>query len=113
MSHHNSMSSHLGENEILQAVVDETDLSQHLKQHLNECSHCRLQKERFAQELARLGQLARRYAPEPQRRVTLAAPAVVLRRRCFNPHPHAAGDGVTQQSRAVRLMFQSTPARGG
>jgi len=76
VSHHNSMSSHLGENEILQAVVDETDLSQRLKQHLNECSHCRLQKERFAQELARLGQLARRYAPEPQRRLTLAADRV-------------------------------------
>lgn len=71
MSNHNAMTSHLGENDILQAVIDETDLSQRLKQHLSECSHCRLQKERFAQELTRLGQLARRYAPGPQRRVTL------------------------------------------
>lgn len=76
MSNHNAMASHLGENEILQAVVDETDLSLRLKQHLKECSHCRLQKERIAQELARLGQLARRYAPEPQRRVTLTADRV-------------------------------------
>ena len=76
MSNHNAMTSHLGENEILQAVVDETDLSQRMKQHLNECSQCRLQKERFAQELTRLGQLARHYAPEPQRRVTLTADRV-------------------------------------
>jgi hypothetical protein len=67
------MTSHLGENDILQAVVDETDLSQRMKQHLDKCSHCRLQKERFARELAHLGQLAKRYAPEPQQRVTLTA----------------------------------------
>jgi hypothetical protein len=66
------MTSHLGENDILQAVIDEADLSRSVKQHLNECAHCRLQKERFAQELTRLGQLARQYAPEPQRRVTIA-----------------------------------------
>ncbi|MGD8408822.1 MAG: hypothetical protein PVI49_01350 [Desulfobacterales bacterium] len=71
MSNHNSIASHLGENDILQAVIDDTDLSQGVKQHLNECAHCRLQKERFEQELERLGQLAKRYAPEPRRRVTV------------------------------------------
>ena len=76
MSHHNTMPSHLGENDILKAVIDETDLPKRLKRHLNECSHCRSQKENIAQELARLGQLARRYAPEPQRRVSLAADRV-------------------------------------
>ena len=71
MSHHNSMASHLGEKDILQAVIDEADLSQSLKQHLNECAHCRLQAERLQQELSRLGQLAKRYAPEPRKRVTI------------------------------------------
>ena len=82
MSNHNTMTSHLGENDILQAVIDETDLSERLKQHLNDCSHCRLQKERIAQELGRLGQLARRYAPEPQRRVTIVEQR--FRSRIFN-----------------------------
>ncbi len=71
MSNHNSIASHLAENDLLQAVVDDSSLSQHLRQHLNECSRCRLQKERFEQELVRLGQLARRYAPEPRRRVSI------------------------------------------
>ena len=71
MSNQNAMTSHLGENDILQAVIDETDLSKRLKQHLNECPRCRTQKERIAQELARLGQLARHYAPEPQRRISI------------------------------------------
>ena len=76
MSHHNSDEHHLGENDILQAMIDDTVLSRSLKQHLDECSHCRLQKERFEQELTRLGQLARRYAPEPQRQVTIVADKV-------------------------------------
>ena len=78
MSNHNSIDSHLGENDILQAVIDDTDLPQSLKQHLHECSHCRMQKEGFEQELARFGQLARRYAPQPRRRVTIGADAVRL-----------------------------------
>jgi hypothetical protein len=69
---HNPNKSHLGENDILQAVIDDTDLSMLQQQHLQECSQCRSQKERLENELARLGQLAEHYAPEPQRRVTVA-----------------------------------------
>lgn len=76
MSHHNSNKHHLGENDILQAMIDDTVLSQRLKQHLDKCSHCRLQKEHFEQELTRLGQLARRYAPKSHRRVTIVADRV-------------------------------------
>ena len=72
MNIHNPNKSHLGENEILQAVIDDTDLSMLQQQHLQECSQCRSQKERLENELARLGQLAEHYAPEPQRRVTVA-----------------------------------------
>jgi hypothetical protein len=71
VSNHNSIASHLGEKDILQAVIDNTDLSQSVQQHLKECAHCRRQKERIEQELARLGQLAKRYAPGPRRRVTV------------------------------------------
>ncbi len=76
MSDQNSIASHLGENDILRAVIDDADLSQNLKQHLDECSDCRLQIERLQQELAHLGRLARRYAPEPRRRVTIATDRV-------------------------------------
>ena len=76
MSNQNSIASHLGENDILRAVIDDADLSQNIKQHLDECSHCRSQIERLQQELAHLGRLARRYAPEPQRRVTITTDRV-------------------------------------
>ncbi len=72
MSMHSSNEPHLEENDILQAVIDDADLSRRVKQHLNECSQCRLQKERFEQELTRLGQLAQHYAPATRRRVTVA-----------------------------------------
>ncbi len=72
MSIHNHNEPHLEEDDILQAVIDDTDLSTLHQQHLLQCSQCRSQKERLENELARLGQLAERYAPEPQKRVTLA-----------------------------------------
>lgn len=68
----NHNESHLGENDILQAVIDDNDLSMLQQQHLQECSQCRSQKERLENELARLGQLAEHYAPEPQRRISVA-----------------------------------------
>ncbi len=71
MSIHNSNEPHLEENDILQAVIDDNDLSQPLRQHLNKCSHCRLQKARFEQELTRLGQLAKHYAPQSRQRVAI------------------------------------------
>ena len=52
MSHHNTIASHLGENDILQAVIDVADLPRGQRQHLDECAHCRLQRERLEQELA-------------------------------------------------------------
>jgi hypothetical protein len=62
---------HLAQNDILQAVIDDTDLSDLQRAHLAQCSHCRTQKKQLEQELARLGQLAKRYCPAPQRRITL------------------------------------------
>jgi hypothetical protein len=72
----------LGENDILQAVIDETDLSMRQQQHLQKCIHCRSKKKQLENELARLGQLAGHYAPEPQRRVTV--PEQKVRAPFFN-----------------------------
>jgi predicted anti-sigma-YlaC factor YlaD len=57
---------------MLQAVIDDTDLSKLQQQHLAECSRCRSHRERLENELTRLGQTAERYAPEPLRRITVA-----------------------------------------
>lgn len=62
---------HLEENDILQAVIDAADLPIEQQQHLVDCSRCRSQKERLEHELAQLGHLAERNAPEPRRRVSL------------------------------------------
>ena len=72
MSIHNPNEPHLGEDDILQAVVDDTDLSTLQQQHLAECSRCRSHRQRLENELAHLGQTAERYAPEPLRRITVA-----------------------------------------
>jgi predicted anti-sigma-YlaC factor YlaD len=71
VSIHKPNEPHLGENDILKAVIDDTDLSRLQQQHLQECFQCRSQKERLENELARLGQLAEHYAPEPQRRISV------------------------------------------
>jgi hypothetical protein len=68
---HNANEPHLAEDHILQAVIDETDLSTLQQQHLAECSRCRSHRERLENELTHLGRLAERYAPEPLRRITV------------------------------------------
>ena len=72
MSIHNHSEPHLEEDDILQAVIDDTDLSELQQQHLVECSQCRTRREQLEQELTRLGQLAERYAPKPQRHIIVA-----------------------------------------
>jgi predicted anti-sigma-YlaC factor YlaD len=62
----------LEEDDIMQAVIDENDLSELQQQHLVECSQCRTRREQLEQELAHLGQLAQRYAPRPQKRIIMA-----------------------------------------
>jgi predicted anti-sigma-YlaC factor YlaD len=57
---------------MLRAVIDDTDLSTSQRQHLAECSRCRSHRQNLESELAQLGQLAERYAPEPLRRITVA-----------------------------------------
>jgi hypothetical protein len=62
---------HLDENQIIQAVVDESDLPTDVQAHLSACSLCRDLKEGFEQELTNLGELAAQLAPKPQKRIIL------------------------------------------
>jgi hypothetical protein len=69
---------HLGEDDMLRAVIDDTDLSALQRQHLAECTRCRSHRQSLESELTHLGQLAERYAPEPLRRITVAQDKVRL-----------------------------------
>ena len=62
---------HLDEDQLLWAVVEEAELPLPLQEHLSACPQCRAKKERFERDLARLGQMAERFAPSPRRRVSL------------------------------------------
>ena len=62
---------HLDEDQLLWAVVDEAELPPPLQGHLSTCPQCRAAKGKFEQDLARLGQMAQRFAPLPRKRVSL------------------------------------------
>lgn len=64
---------HLDEKQLIQAIVDQADLPASVQAHLAKCRQCRLRKENFERELANFGQMAERYAPQPQKRVRLPA----------------------------------------
>ena len=76
MNIHSSDEPHLAEDHILQAVIDDTDLSALQQQHLAQCSRCQSQRERLKKELIHLGQLAERYAPQPLRRINVTDDSV-------------------------------------
>jgi anti-sigma factor RsiW len=62
---------HLNEDQLLRAVVDETDLPAAVQNHLSTCPVCRVEKGRFEEKLARLGDMAERLAPSPAKKVKL------------------------------------------
>jgi hypothetical protein len=64
---------HLNEDQIVRAVVGESELSVSVRQHLGKCDQCRAQKANLEQNLARLGQAARQFAPLPRKRLNLKA----------------------------------------
>ncbi|MGD8739226.1 MAG: hypothetical protein PVG34_02855 [Desulfobacterales bacterium] len=72
MTIHNANEPHLAEDDMLKAVIDDTDLSTLQQQHLAQCSRCQSRRERLENELTHLGQLAERYAPQPLRRIRVA-----------------------------------------
>ena len=67
----NEKNHHLNEEQIIRAVVDESELSVSVRQHLGNCNQCRVRKAHLEQNLARLGQAARQFAPLPRKRLNL------------------------------------------
>ena len=62
---------HLGEELILRALIDETDLSEAARRHLAECPLCRGKKETLEQDLLRFGRIAKQNSPAPKGRISL------------------------------------------
>lgn len=63
---------HLNEHQIIQAIVDATDLPCSLQDHLNTCPMCLTQKELFSGLLSQLGHKSKVLSPPYRKRVTLA-----------------------------------------
>ena len=82
---------HLDEQQLIQAVADESDLPRSLQMHLGDCHQCRSEKESFEQEMAALGQVAERYAPQPQKRIVLPVQEAGSPRWSFLNWRHAVG----------------------
>jgi hypothetical protein len=97
---------HLSEQQLIQAVVDTNDLPRSMQTHLESCHQCRTSKESFEQELARLGQIAERYAPEPQKRVALPVHEDRSTRWTFLNWRHVIGAAATVA--AVLIVFWAT-----
>jgi hypothetical protein len=62
---------HLGEELIIRALIDETEVPESARRHLDECPVCRDEKEKLEQELLRFGRIAKDYSPVPKRRISL------------------------------------------
>ncbi len=69
MSSHKAF--HLSEDQILRALVDESDLSESMREHLSTCPSCRARRERLEEDLGCLGRMAERFAPSPEKRISL------------------------------------------
>lgn len=74
---------HLNEDQILQAIADETTLPVEIRRHLSECRACRREKQGVENGFFRMGNAVRQLAPLPGRRPRLHAHT----RRAFFPRP--------------------------
>jgi hypothetical protein len=63
--------SHVDEGQILISLVDDADLTAEARAHLAVCPECQGARQRHADQLQRLAELAQRGVPAPLRRVTL------------------------------------------
>lgn len=68
---------HLSDALILQAVVDEGDIPEHMIKHLTVCLKCRRERERIEENLTRLGVMAGRFSPPPSVRAVFRLKAEV------------------------------------
>ena len=78
-----SRDDHVSEENLIQAVIDPEDLSLELREHLDSCQFCRLDKERLEGSLIKLGDLAQKYAPTPQK-IQMVATAQVRRHWAYS-----------------------------
>jgi hypothetical protein len=62
---------HLSEDQIIRAVIDETEVPGDTMNHLAQCPVCRGEKLRLERNLAALGDAASRFVPRPKRAITL------------------------------------------
>ena len=101
---------HLDEQQLIQAVVDESDLPQSVQMHLGDCHQCRSDMDSFEKELAALGQTAERYAPQPQKRIVLPVQETGSPRWSFLNWRHAVG-AVAAVAVVVVVFWGSTTLR--
>ncbi len=64
---------HLGTEELNLSVIAEQDLDRNSREHLQACTVCRRERQLIVEQLGLVGTLAKRYAPEPSRKVVLPA----------------------------------------
>jgi hypothetical protein len=64
---------HLDDEQLIQSVVDASDLPGSVQAHLAECGQCLAGKNSFELEMTTLSQKAEQFAPQPQRRIMLPA----------------------------------------
>jgi hypothetical protein len=62
---------HLDEDQQIRAIIDETKLSDPMRDHLASCPRCRGEIKRIKQNLNHLGQIARQKAPVMHRKISL------------------------------------------
>ncbi len=60
---------HLNEDQLIRLIIDPTDLPHSVRNHIDECDLCQTDKNRFEQELASFGRLAKTYAPTPRQKI--------------------------------------------
>lgn len=83
MNQHSSV--HLQYDQLLKALVDTTDLEDEARVHLEACSGCQRQVTRLAQRYHRIGQMARKMAPEPSRAFRVPSHQGSVAKRRFKP----------------------------
>jgi len=62
---------HLSEDQLLMAIVEESDLPISLREHLFTCPQCRADKVRFEHKLTQVGRMAKYYTPPSKQRILL------------------------------------------
>lgn len=98
---------HLNDDQLLWSVVDEAELPLPLREHLSACPVCQANKNRIAKDLARLSQMAERFAPSPTKPVSL--PVEEPRRTVRWSWGWRTGVGVAVAAMLALMLIWRTP----